>query len=243
VSAEARSRTAQKIQHGMAAWERSAYLEALETFNEVLAEHPDYPDVHHRAGLCQAMLGDLEGALASFDRAVEIAPSYAEAHFNRAIVLNDLGRHEEAEASFACAQELETHDRAPFASEVGHEIANAHAHLGDLYKRAESVREAVEQYRVALDVRPRYLDVRQKLADALLELGDDEGARRELERILEAEPNAAEARLRLGIALHRLGDKDGAVRVWHEVRERRPADRRVNGYLAAAGVRPRRAQR
>ena len=60
MSAESRPRAAQKIQQGVAAWERSAYLEALEIFNEVLAEHPGYPDVHHRAGLCQAMLGELE---------------------------------------------------------------------------------------------------------------------------------------------------------------------------------------
>jgi tetratricopeptide (TPR) repeat protein len=224
----------QKIQQGVAAWERSAYLEALEIFNEVLAEHPLYPDVHHKAGLCQAMLGELEAALASFDRAIELAPGYAEAHFNRAIVLNDLGRHEEAEASFQRAQSLETRDGAPFAAQAGNRIANGHAELGDLYRAAESLPEAVEQYRAALEVRPRYLDVRQKLAEALLALGEVEEARRELERIVAEAPGATEARLRLGVALQRLGDAEGAIREWNAVRAARPGDRRASGYLAAA---------
>ena len=228
----------QKIRHGISAWERSAYLEALELFNDVLTEHPHYPDVHHRAGLCKAMLGDLDGALASFDRALELAPSYAEAHFNRAIVLNDLGRHAEAEAAFKQAQALDTRDGSRFPSQVGNQIANAHRALGDLYLRAESPRDAVEQYRTALKVRPRFFDVRERLAEALLASGENEEARRELERVLEEEPGFAEARLRLGVALQRLGERERAIQEWNRVRSLRPNDRRALAYLASVGEAP-----
>jgi tetratricopeptide (TPR) repeat protein len=235
MTAEGRLDAAQKITQGVSAWERSAYLEALELFDEVLAEHPHYPDVHHRAGLCKAMLGDLDGALACFDRALELAPSYAEAYFNRAIVLNDLGRHAEAEAAFKQAQALDTRDGSRFPSQVGHQIANAHSALGDLYLRADSPREAVEQYRSALEVRPRFFDVRERLAEALLAAGENEEAVRELQRVLEEEPGFAEARLRLGVALQRLGNRDRAVQEWNRVRSLRPNDRRVLAYLASAG--------
>jgi tetratricopeptide (TPR) repeat protein len=182
------------------------------------------------------MLGDLEGALASFDRALELAPTYAEAHFNRAIVLNDLGRHEEAEVSFKRAQSLDTRDGTRFPSQVGNQIAIGHAALGDLYMLADSSKDAVEQYRSALVVRPRFLDVRERLAEALLDSGDNEGARRELERVLGEEPGFAEARLRLGVVLQRLGDREGAIREWKRVRSTRPQDRRVQAYLASVGV-------
>ena len=233
---DVRHSATRKIQQGIAAWERNAYLEALQIFDDVVAEHPEYPDVHQRAGLCKAMLGDLEGALASFDRALEIAPSYAEAHFNRAIVLNDLGRHAEAEVSFKRAQTIDTRDGTRFPSQVGNQIAIGHASLGELYLLADSPRDAVEQFQAALGVRPRFLDVRERLAEALLAAGDLEGARRELERVLSEEPGFADARLRLGVVLERLGDRAGAVREWTRVRSARPQDRRVLAYLASVGA-------
>jgi tetratricopeptide (TPR) repeat protein len=236
MSTEVRLSATRRIQQGISAWERNAYLEALEIFDDVVADHPEYPDVHNRAGLCKAMLGDLDGALASFDRALELAPAYAEAHFNRAIVLNDLGRHAEAEVSFKRAQSLDTRDGTRFPSEVGNQIAIGHAALGDLYLLADSPRDAVEQLQAALDVRPRFLDVRERLAEALLAVGDLEGARRELERVLGEEPGYVDARLRLGVVLDRLGDREGAVREWSRVRAARPGDRRVQAYLAAAGA-------
>ena len=52
--------------------------------------------MHNKAGLCLAMMGEMERALAEFDEALKLNDTYAEAHLNRAIVLNDLGRFEEA---------------------------------------------------------------------------------------------------------------------------------------------------
>lgn len=238
MSADTRLTPRQKIEQGIAAWERDDYLEALEVFNEVIREHPDFPDVHNRAGLCKAMLGNLEGALHGFERALELAPTYAEAHFNRGIVLNELGRHDEAEVAFRQAQALDTRDGTRFPSQVGNQIANAHAQLGDLYMLADSAREAAEQYRAALKVRPRFLDIREKLAEALLAADAAEEARKELERVLDEEPGFAQARLKLGVALQRLGDRDGAVREWRQVLRQRPDDRRVHAYLVAAGADP-----
>lgn len=229
-------RAQRKIDEGVAAWERGAYQEALEIFDQTLRDHPDYPDVHNWAGVCRAMEGDAGGALEAFEHALELAPTYAEAHFNRGIVLNDLGRHDEAERAFRRAQELDTRDGLRFPSELGHRIAHAHAQLGDLYLLADSPGEAVAQYRAALDVRPRFLDVREKLAKALLEKGEAEAARQELERVVEEDPGFTEARLRLGVSLERLGDREGAVREWKRVLSARPGDRRGQAYLASVGV-------
>ncbi len=227
----------QKIAQGIAAWDRNDYLSALEVFNEVIRDHPNFPDVHNRAGLCKAMLGNLEGALMEFERALELAPTYAEAHFNRGIVLNELGRHDEAETAFLEAQQLDTRDGVAFPSHVGNQIANAHAKLGELYTMADRPEEAIEQYRSALGVRPRYLDVRERLAEAMLQAGQAEEAKKELMSVLATDPGYTEARLRLGVALHRLGDRDGAVREWERVAQERPDDRRARAYLASVSAR------
>ncbi len=223
----------QRIERGVAAWERSDYKAALEDFKAVLADHPGFPDVHNKAGLCLAMLGDPEAALKHFDAAIGISDTYAEAHLNRAIVLQELGRFEEARNGLLKADELDHRDSREFPSDVGHKIAIGHAKLGDLYLVADHPEEAAEQYKKALDVRARFLDIRSKYAEALMGMGRWEEARTQLHMILEKNPRFTSARLRLGVVLHRLGDDAGARREWEICQEEDPKDMRVKAYLAS----------
>ncbi len=224
------------VARGLSAWEREDYESALSTFREVLSDHPYFADVHNKAGLCLAMLGRPDEALSHFDKALELNSSYAEAHLNRGIVLNDLGRHDEAHAAFSRAGELDLRDSRDFPSEVGNRIAVTHAQLGDLYLVANHPEEAAEHYRSALKIRPRFMDIRSKFAEALIELGDLEQARSELEEILDARPSFVGARVRLGVVLHRLGDDEAAIREWMRCAQDAPDDMRPRAYLASVGV-------
>jgi tetratricopeptide (TPR) repeat protein len=224
------------VARGVSAWERDDFEAALATFLGVLAEHPYFADVHNKAGLCLAMLGRLEEALAHFEKAVEQNPSYAEAHLNRAIVLNDLGRHDEAAAAFNRAGELERRDSPVFPSEVGNRIAVTHAQLGDLYLVANHPERAIEHYRSALEVRPRFMDIRSKYAEALIELGDLDQAMDELMLILDARPTFVGARIRLGVVLHRLGRDAEAAAQWQKCLEDDPTDMRARAYLASVAA-------
>lgn len=224
----------QLIAQGVNAWDREDYEEAIRVFDAVLAERDTFPDVHNKLGLCLAVLGRLEEALEAFDRAVELAPTYAEAHLNRGIVLKDLGRGEAAQVAFDVAGRLDVRDGTAFPSHVGNQIAVTHAKLGDLYLVADKPEMAAEQYRAALRVRPRFLDVRTKLAEALIETGELGSAREELEWVLEKDEDFTAARLRLGVILHRLGDDAGAIACWTRCAEERPDDFRPRAYLASA---------
>jgi tetratricopeptide (TPR) repeat protein len=224
------------VARGVSAWERDDFEAALETFLGVLSEHPYFADVHNKAGLCLAMLGRLEEALAHFEKAVAQNPSYAEAHLNRAIVLNDLGRHDEAAAAFTRAGELERRDSPVFPSEVGNRIAVTHAQLGDLYLVANHPERAIEHYRSALEVRPRFMDIRSKYAEALIELGELDQAMDELMLILDARPTFVGARIRLGVVLHRLGRDAEAAAQWQRCLEDEPTDMRARAYLASVAA-------
>jgi len=224
------------VARGVSAWERDDFEAALETFLGVLAEHPYFADVHNKAGLCLAMLGRPEEALAHFEKAVAQNPSYAEAHLNRAIVLNDLGRHDEAAAAFNRAGELERRDSPVFPSEVGNRIAVTHAQLGDLYLVANHPERAIEHYRSALEVRPRFMDIRSKYAEALIELGELDHAMDELTLILDARPTFVGARIRLGVVLHRLGRDAEAAAQWERCLEDEPTDMRARAYLASVAA-------
>lgn len=221
------------VARGVSAWERDDFESALQTFLDVLAEHPYFADVHNKAGLCLAMLGRLEEALAHFESAVERNPSYAEAHLNRGIVLKDLGRTDEAEEAFSRVEALHGKDTPIFPAEVGNRIAVTHAQLGDLYLVANHPDRAIEEYRAALEIRPRFMDIRSKYAETLLELGDLRQARDELTLILESRPSFVGARVRLGVVLHRLGEDAKAVRQWEQCLDDDPTDMRARAYLAA----------
>lgn len=231
------------VARGVSAWERDDFEAALETFLDVLAEHPYFADVHNKAGLCLAMLGRLDESLAHFEKAVEQNPSYAEAHLNRAIVLNDLGRHDEAAAAFHRAGELDRRDSPVFPSEVGNRIAITHAQLGDLYLVANHPERAIEHYRAALEVRPRFMDIRSKHAEALIELGSLDEAMDELTLILDARPTFVGARIRLGVVLHRLGRDAEAARQWEKCLEDDPTDMRARAYLASVAATVERSSR
>jgi len=225
----------QRIERGVSAWERSDYQAALNDFQAVLADHPSFPDVHNKAGLCLAMLGEPEAALKAFDEAIGIADDYAEAHLNRAIVLQELGRFDEARKHLQKADELDHRDSKEFPSDVGHKIAIAHAQLGDLYLVADHPEEAADEYKKALNVRARFLDIRSKYAEALMGIGRWDDAHEQLQIILEKNPRFTEARLRMGVVLHRRGDEAGARAEWERCAAEDPRDMRAKAYLASVG--------
>lgn len=227
----------QSVARGISAWEREDFESALATFEEVLEDFPRFADVRNKAGLCLAMLGRFEEALRHFEVALEENPSYAEAHLNQGIVLNELGRHEEAQLAFSRAGELDRKDSRAFPSDVGNRIAVTHAQLGDLYLVANRPEEAMEHYRRALEIRPRFSDIRSKYAESLIELGRFDDARSELESILEQRPGFTGARIRLGVVLVKLGDQDRAIHEWKRCMDEDPTDMRARAYLASVGVR------
>jgi tetratricopeptide (TPR) repeat protein len=227
----------ERVSRGVSAWERDDFQAALDTFTSVLDDHPNFADVHNKAGLCHAMLGDLAEALSHFEAALELNTSYAEAHLNRGIILNELGRHKEAQAALEAAGDLDTRDSATFPSDVGNRIAVTHAKLGDLYLVANHPEEAEHHYAAALEVRPRFMDIRSKYAEALMGLDRLEEAREELETVLAARSYFVGARIRLGVVLHRLGDDEGAIREWERCAVDDPEDMRSRAYLASVGVR------
>ena len=225
-----------EVARGVSAWDCDDYEGALSTFERVLEDHPYFADVHNKAGLCLAMLGRVDEALGHFDAALNVNSAYAEAHLNRAIILNELGRHDEAEEAFAKAGALDTRDSQAFPSDVGNRIAVTHAQLGDLYLVADHPHDALKHYEAALKVRPRFTDVRTKFAESLIELGELDRARDELQEILKERPHFVGARIRLGVVLQRLGDTEGAIEAWEKSAQEDPDDMRPRAYLASVGV-------
>jgi len=222
----------QLIQRGRQAYERRNYADALAAFREVLKQSPDFADIRHLTGLCLGFLGQPNEALAEFDAAIRLNSRYVEAHLNRAIVLTELGRYDDAQAAFQEAGRHETETAGPFPALISARLANGHAAVGDLYLEAGAPTQAAEQYGLALSMRPQFHDIRNKLAQALLQLGQLEAAAAELRAVLAGNPRFLAARLNLGLVHFRMGAHGEAAREWALCREQQPENPQVRAYLA-----------
>jgi tetratricopeptide (TPR) repeat protein len=229
---------ASRIQRARSSFERRDYQSALADARAVLAEAPAYADLRNLAGLCLCFLGEPAQAIAEFDAALSLNNRYIEAHLNRAITLNELGRYQEARDAFARASFLESDGASQFRAGAAARLANAHAGVGDLYVEAAAPNAAVEQYRRALELRPHFHDIRNRLAVALIHLGRLDDAEVELRRVLDGNERFIAARLNLGLVLLRMDRRDEARVEWERCREQQPANPQVRAYLAllAAGA-------
>lgn len=199
---------------------------------EAEREGTPYADALNLLGLSLAMVGRREEALAAFERALQRNPQYIEALLNRAIVLNELGRTDEAREAFAAAEALGRPDATGFPAIVANRLANSHAALGDEYRAAGALSEAVAQYRRALELRPAFADIRLALGRALLEERDYAAATVELDEALRLRDGWLDALLLRGLASYLAGDLAGASEVWTRASERHPEEPRLEIYRA-----------
>ncbi|HEX9108722.1 MAG TPA: tetratricopeptide repeat protein [Longimicrobiales bacterium] len=228
-------RTEQLITRGRQAFDRRDYAAALADLREALADHPDFADVRHLAAVCLSFLGQPEAALEEFDRALSLNEGYIEAHLNRALTLNELGRYEEAREAFERAWHIERQDAGAFSAPLSALLANGHAAVGDLYLQAGAAAQAAEQYRIALGMRPHFVDIRNKLAQALFDLGELPQAEAELRQVLSDNARFASARVKLGLIYYRRGETDQAIREWEEALASAPANAQARAFLAMIG--------
>lgn len=206
------------------------YHGAVLLLREAVVEGVAYADAHNLLGLCLALIGRTEDALASFDAALALNPRYVEAHLNRAVLLNDSGRTDEAREAFELAEQLGKPDATGFPVMVANRLANAHAAMAGEYRAAGALDEAIAQYERALELRPGYADVRLALARAMTERGRHAEASRELDEVLRARPEWLDAMLLRGLTAYLQGDLGTADAVWSAAAARHPEEPRVEIY-------------
>ncbi|NIR42504.1 MAG: tetratricopeptide repeat protein [Gemmatimonadetes bacterium] len=223
--------TDQLITKGKECLAQNDYVGAISALREAAEREPGYADVRHLLGLALGLAGQPEAALEEFDRALSLNPAYVEAHLNRAITLNDLGRYDEAREAFRLAWDCDHSAGRPFSRSVSARLANMHMELGDLYADLGSYPQAIDQYRSAAQLRADFLDIRTKLARALMESGDLNAARRELDGVLAENSDYVEARVNLGLVFYRAGQHEKAAAEWRACLQRNPDHPKARAFL------------
>jgi tetratricopeptide (TPR) repeat protein len=224
--------TTQLIERGQSAYQSGQHALALAYYREVVRREPGYADIHNLVGICLSLCGETDAALEAFQVAVSLNPRYVEALLNQAITLQDLGRYTEGQVAYEAASEADVEEGVGrFPAVLAGRLANKLMEVGDLYLEGGALTEAVEQFRRALELRPRFADIRNRLGRTLLEMGNGEAAVREFDRTLQINPGFLEARINLGLAWYRMGDPDRARQEWRRCEEQRPGNAQVASYL------------
>ena len=189
-----------------------------------------FADAFNLLGLSLAMVDRADDAVAAFDEALRVNPRYVEAHLNRAVVLNHLGRENDAQVSLSRAAELGATDESGYPAVVANTLANSHYSLGRAYREAGALERAIEQFRMALNLRPRFNDIRLDLSKALIDHGQPGEAAAVLDEVLHDRPTWLVAMLLRGLAAYLQGDLDAAGTIWDDASRRHPEEPRLETY-------------
>ena len=194
--------------YGMVLGHLGRHAEALEAYEQALAEQPDYPEALNNKGVSLEALRRSAEAVEAYRLAVQYRPDYPEALGNLGNSLRNLGRMAEAVAAYEQAVSINpTGSRAP----LGHALRA----LG----RKDAAREAFEA-----DVarNPNNPEALNNLAAALGEVGETNAAAELLPRVTELRPNYPEAHANLGHVLGQLNRLEDAVAACKRALELRP---------------------
>lgn len=220
-----------RLEQGRRAFECGDDAAARQHLARVLASGLHFADVHYMLGLIEERAGELERAAASLREAIRINPGYVEALVALASVCERRGDFDQAAGLAERAGQLSRPGTGGLDPTTRGKLANQQAALGDALASAGLLRDAIEQYRQALDRCPTYHDIRHRLGVTLREAGLPYQALIEFERILDARPELLESRIQLGLTCYAMGRTDEAIRAWDAVLELDPTRREAAMYL------------
>lgn len=217
---------------GSSALRSEDFAAAVAFFERAIELHPHYPDLHLKVAAAYRGVGERDKQAAALARALQINALYAEAILSQGIFKYEEALYDEALAEIARAVELEpglSGNRYDFALECHRngdtsralanlqamssndsQDANAHAQVAASFVKQGLFQEAAQEYSRALEIAPRYADLRCRLGQVLMELDFLEPAETELRLALEINPKYADAWANLGITLRRLKRADEA---------------------------------
>jgi tetratricopeptide (TPR) repeat protein len=216
---------------GRALYAKKEYARAEPYLAQLAAEKVPYADVYNMLGVIHHDGGQFSKAQGCFEEALRINPNYTEASLNLSVTYNDMGRYHEAKDIYLNALTQSTRPGGKLDSFVMGKLANMYAEIAEVYVAAGAHEEAIGEFRRALALRPTFIDIRLKLAQALRDAGRPEDALRELKTILAQNEDFLPARIHLGITLFSLGDSAEAIKTLGSVLEEHPDNKRAKLYL------------
>ena len=216
---------------GKRAFEQGDDTSALENLTRLISHGFEYADVYYMLGMVHERRNDLDAAVHSLRRAIRINPSYVEALLALASLHEQSGDFDQSQNYAERASQLSKPVAGGLDPTTRGKLANQQAALGDAFAQAGERRDAIEEYRRALDRCPTFHDVRHKLGMTLREAGLPSQAAQEFQKILRAHAHMLDSQIQLGLTHYSMGRTPEAIAEWDAVLERDPSRDEARMYL------------
>lgn len=240
---------------GMVALQQDQAKSAAELIGRAVAINHREAAYHSHLALALQTLGDMQGAVTSYQRALALNPDDPDACNNMGNALSALGRPENAVAAFRRAlalqpgnavvhnnlgivqrnmgrrDEAEASFRKAAALQPG--FAGAFINLGNLHRDKDDLPAAEDCYRRALTLAPREVAAHCGLGLTLWQLGRHDEALANYQAALTIDPGHPETLLNLAIARSKVGALEEAEALAARALASRPGDTGILNHLAS----------
>jgi len=217
---------------GKRAFEEGDYGKAQGYLEGFLKEKETFADVYNMLGFIHYISGRYQEAVRLFQKALELNPNYTEALLNLTVAYNEAGEFGKAQEVYSRAKETRGEGSTSYLDPyVKGRLANMHASLGSIYQDLGFYKEAAEEYKRALALRPNFADIKTRLGVVYRDMGEYPMAIKELEEVKGINPSYTLAGLNLGVTYYKMGQMEKAGREWIEVLQQNPDDQRARIYL------------
>ena len=208
-------------------------MQAIDMLSKALQLNPDSARVHSNLGSLFIKQGNLEKALYHNKEALRLDPQLVEAHNNMGIVLMREGKLEAAISQFREALQIDPNFKPAanslrsalaiqreLESEVSKlskllqdnpESAELHFQLGNLFFRQGDRRQAIQQYKKALELDPKFLPALNNLALVTAANKEYDRALALFLDILNSRPNDAETHFNIACMYSQLNRVDESL--------------------------------
>ncbi|RAL50569.1 hypothetical protein DM860_014511 [Cuscuta australis] len=209
------------------------FADAISIFDQILEEHPTYPEALIGRGTAYAFKRELDAAISDFTMAIDSNPSAAEAWKRRGQACAALGESAEAVADLTKALKLE-----PNSADILHEKGmvyfkfkdfkaavedlsscvkldkgnkSAHTYLGLALASIGEYKKAEDAHMEAIHIDPNFLEAWVHLAQLYQDLANAAKALECLHRLLQINGGFCKGYHMRGLLLHDIGDHRQAI--------------------------------
>jgi tetratricopeptide (TPR) repeat protein len=162
---------------GVQFYQQGKFDEAIEAFNDVLKEKPDFAEGYYNLGMAYLRKGDVDLAQEKMEKTIELKPDFIEGYFGLGQVYIEKKEEQKAAEIFQKAIDIKPDDAKIFvnlgalyfslnkddlaldnllkAKELDPQLPNTYYQLGLLYFSKEELKRAVENFEKFVELAPQ----------------------------------------------------------------------------------------
>lgn len=169
-----------KFDQGVQFYQQGKFDEAIEAFEDVIINKPDFAEGYYNLGMAYLRQGDPDKAIEVIDKAIELKSDFVEAYFGIGQAYIDKGEEEQATEIFKKAVAINPSDAKIYvylgalyfsanrddlameaflkAMELDPSLPNTYYQLGLLYYKKQEIDKSIENFEKYLELAPQAPD-------------------------------------------------------------------------------------